>query len=172
MIAVKPFGSIVLSLLVCAAACSTFFTSCSKNNSGSVNDAGSFSATVSGTAYQSVVAGGEQVSSANLFFLAGEAVISGDTVELSITMQDSIALNTAIPFDGYLTTLTYENLKTGLVYISESASSTPGSVTITSYSSAGQQIGGTFSGTIYNQSNVADSLVVTNGKFNINYALD
>jgi hypothetical protein len=171
MIAIKSFRSIALSLLACAAACSAF-TSCSKNNSSSGSNGGTFTATVSGTSFQSVIAGGEQVSSANLFFLAGEAVISGDTIELSITMQDSIALNTAIPFDGFITTLAYENLKTGTVYISESSSSTPGSVTITAYSSAAQQIGGTFSGTIYNQSNTGDSLVVTNGKFNVNYTLD
>jgi hypothetical protein len=171
MITVKPLRSITLYLLA-GPLIGFFFTSCSKNNSNSGSSGGSFTATVNGASFQSVVAGGQQVSSANLFFIAGESVVSGDTIELSITMPDSIALNTPVQFDGFTTTLVYDNLKTGAIYATGSTSNTAGSVTVASLNQQAQQVSGSFSGTVYNQTNANDSLVITSGKFNILYTND
>lgn len=166
----KPIGSFC-TIAFCLVLCGSAFTGCSKNNGNSASSGAVFTATVNGKDFVPTVAGGDDVTSGNFFYIAGNQVSAADTIILSISMPDNPALNMAIPFDGSNTVMAYEDIKTGTVFSNNGMSSPPGSITVTSLSPPTNQIAGTFSGTLYSQSNASDSMVVTNGKFDVSYTI-
>jgi len=159
--------------LVCGLlATMTFFTitGCKKSSSGS--SGGSVTGTLSGSGYQSTQAFGVVTASSNVFFVGGIRIKSGDTTDLSVTFPDTVALNTAIPFDGSTVFIDYLDEKTLTEYTNEGSYTLSGSITISSWNKSSLVITGAFTGTIYNPLNSNDSLVVTNGAFsNVKYTI-
>ena len=155
----------VLYLFACSLAC-VVIVSCSKSNSGS--STATFSATVNGKTFNPAVVGGEDVTSGGFFYIAGNQFATTDTVILSLILADTPVLNTPLPFDGVNTIMAYQDFKTGVVYSNEGIPG-PGAITVTYHNTQGAQLTGTFYGTLYNQTSASDSIVITNGKFNVLY---
>jgi hypothetical protein len=125
---------------------------------------GKFSATINGTAFQPSTAGA--VDEYDYITISGVQGQSGDSVWLSLDIPDTAHVNTPISFeDGRVE---YATTKNSALYYS-SGNGSHGSTTISSWDKTNKKITGKFSGVVYPVFNATDSIVITNGQFNINY---
>jgi hypothetical protein len=147
---------------------------CSKtNNSPAPN--GSFSAMVGGTAFTA-----NQVAAADLpsalgpreLIVVGYYVQARDTTGLQVEMPYLPPVNR--PFSTDTTTLaaiTY--VASGKRYDAYFGLGASRAVfTLTSVDSVNHNVAGVFSGTVYNDADLNDSLVITNGKFSSSYSVE
>ena len=135
---------------------------CKKNKDSS--DSGKFSATINGTAWQPSKANAIHVN--DFITIDGLQVQSNDTLALSLDIPDTANVNMPVSFeDGRLT---YTKSKSGAIYISWGNAS-HGSTTISGWDKANKKVSGKFSGVVYSIFGGTDSIVITNGQFNINY---
>jgi hypothetical protein len=145
-------------------------TGCKKssNNGGG---SGSMSATVSGTAWaNSYPLVGLYATSGGTggFEIVGFQFKSGDSTSLDLDFPAPIVLNQAMSTNTSSFIIAYTDSKSGAGY-GALVGIGNATLTITSYDSTGHTIGGTFSGVLYNTSTFADSIMVTNGKFNLSF---
>jgi hypothetical protein len=148
-------------------------TGCKKssNNGGG---SGSMSATISSTAWTNnypLVGLYSSSGSIGLFEIVGLQFKGGDSTSFALEFGSPFTLNHAYSSDTSAISVAYVDTKTQVGY-----GVVPGIgnavLTITSYDSTGHSIGGTFSGVLYNISTFADSIIVTNGKFNSSYTVN
>ena len=127
-------------------------------------DSGKFSATINGTAWQP--------SKADAFYendfitIGGRQVQLNDSLALSLDIPDTAHVNIPISFDNGK--LTYTKSKSGAIYISWGNSS-HGATILSSWDKTNKKVTGKFSGVVYSIFSASDSIVITNGQFNINY---
>lgn len=150
-------------LLALAAFALITASACKKDND-SPGDSGKFSATINGTAFQPSLAGA--LDAYDYITISGFQVVSNDSLILSLDIPDTAHVNVPISFeDG---SLSYTRSKSGDTYYSWGNGS-HGSTTLTSWDKTNKKVAGTFSGVVYEAYGGNDSIVVTNGQFNINY---
>ena len=154
----RPF--VTLSALI-AFSFAFVTTSCKKSNSST--DAGPFSATMSGTAYQpSKVAAFDQLSYVNI---EGLQIKSGDSISLQLSIPDTETVSSVVDFDH--ASLKYFDTK-GLIRF-ETTYPAHGSITFSTWDKTNRKIVGKFSGVLYGGASGNDSVVISNGQFNTAY---
>lgn len=155
------------SAFLLAAALVLSIAGCSK--SGGSSSGNSMSASVNGNAWSNSFA---MISfySGSMFDIVGEQFKGGDSTSFSLGFVSPITLNKAISTDTATFIIGYTDIKAG---VETGYGAVPGLgkavLTVTSYDSTGHHIGGTFSGVLYNISTFADSVIITNGKFNTSF---
>jgi hypothetical protein len=166
----KSFSTLAFGVLGVVSVC-VVFSGCQRHDNLPNAAGGTVTATLNGARDSSTEIAAIQVVSSDLFYVAGINITSGDTTTLSVTFSDSVDLNTPIPFDGFFTFMEYTDSKSGTAYSNEGTAANPGLVTLTAWNPPTQTIVGTFLGTLYNQANPLDSIVVTAGAFNVAYSV-
>jgi hypothetical protein len=149
-------------LLSLAAFALIIASACKKDSDN--GDSGKFSASINGTAFQPSLAGA--LYAYDYITITGFQAVSNDSLVLSLDIPDTAHVNVPISFeDGRLS---YTKSKSGDTYYSWGNGS-HGSTILSSWDKTNKKIAGTFSGVVYPQYGGNDSIVVTNGQFNINY---
>lgn len=143
--------------------------SCSKSGGGSSGN--SVSATVNGTAWANSFSVIALYSSNGGFDIIGQQFKGGDSTSIDLAFASPIIVNHPVSSDTSAFVLAYTDTKNGnqTGYAVLTGGFGNAVYTITSYDSTGHRIAGSFSGVLYNISNYADSLTVTNGKFNTSF---
>lgn len=161
------FKNFTLLTLSAFALIVTLSVGCSKSNNSNNSSAG-ISATVGGTNFSS----GSNATYAwystdsAVFIMGGYAVTNKDTSGLSLSIFPPFKLDSvissqwAVNIDYYVNSSTDYFAGNGFGHIA---------LIVTSQDTVSHKIGGTFTGTLYNLSNLNDSVQVTNGKFNTSY---
>jgi hypothetical protein len=141
-------------------------SSCKKSNNS--NSTGTTSATVSGTAYQSSISSGVDITSGNTFDLITAQTKGGDSLIMEFTFPDTVAVNKAYPLGGSQTaaSLSYTDWKTQ-DWFSTGWNAPSGTLTITSLNKSSHNVQGNFSAIVWKAG--GDSLIIKNGQFNFNY---
>jgi hypothetical protein len=162
-----------MALLVISSTFLLAVTGCKKssNNGGG---SGTMSATVNGTAWtNSIPVVGVYATSGGTggFEIVGLQFKSGDSTSLDLDFAAPFTLNQAITTNSGSLIVAYTDSKSGAGY---GALITLGnaSVTITSYDSTAHTIAGSFSGVLYNEATLTDSIAVTNGKFSSSFTVN
>lgn len=140
---------------------------CSKSNNNLPTD-GSLSATAGGTNFIAAQVGGAYSQSLNFMGVLGETIKSNDTTGIQIQFAYLPPVGITFSSDSTETGLTYfvpgkrydGFLGLGKVVLNFSVVDT-----------LNHKLAGTFSGTVINDSNPNDSVVVTNGMFNTTYSV-
>ena len=160
----------ILPLVVIPAACLLGTASCSKSSNNNNSSSESMTASINNTAWAANSGvGGSFTVADSTFDIAGAEIKSGDTTGFSITFYPPITVNKAFNSDTTSTIdVQYADAKTGALYDGGILAG-HSVLTITSYNTSNYTIGGTFSGVLYNTSTFADSIMVTNGKFNLSF---
>ena len=148
---------------------------CSKSND--VNDGsipGGMTAAINGTPFKAVQSSAGMY--ANYFQVGGVGTVNGDTVFLTVYIATPVVVNTKVSTDGNgFAEIDYLVHKNNVPYASYSAyqgQKGPAYYTVTAIDTVKHTIQGTFNGTLTLNgfvSDVPDSLLVTNGAFNISY---
>jgi hypothetical protein len=127
-------------------------------------DSGKFSATINGTAWQPSKAGAFYEN--NFVTIDGLQVQLNDSLALSLDIPDTAHVNIPISFaEGKLT---YTKSKSSSIYISWGNSS-HGFTILSNWDKTNKKVAGKLSGVVYSIFNPGDSIVITNGQFNITY---
>lgn len=157
--------SSVLALLCCSTL--LLAPGCSKSSNGLPSD-GTMSASADGAAFNAAQVAGVYSKSLNFMAVLGYTVHSNDTTGFQIQFA-------YVPPVGI--TFSSDSTATGLAYF------TPGKrydafqgqgkvvVNLSVADTVKHMLAGSFSGTVYNDINSKDSVVVTNGKFNSTYSV-
>lgn len=147
-------------------------TACNKNSNNNSNSSGSLSATISGTAFTANSTAGAYISSIGQYFVIGYYIQSKDTTGIQITLPYLPPLNHPVSTDSVgLADLTY--VVSGKEYDAYFGLGNSQAVfTLTVADTVGHNLAGTFSGVLYNDANVNDSVVITNGKFSSSYTIE
>jgi hypothetical protein len=162
-----------MALIVISSAFLLAVASCKKsNNSGSSGT--SISATVNGTAWSSnlgIIGFYSTAGAGGQFSIEGGQLKSADTTAFELTFYSPFTKNQVVSSDTAEIGLLYTDVQSNLTY---QAGFNVGHfiLTITSYDSTANSIGGTFSGELYNDANYSDSIPVTNGKFNSTFTVN
>lgn len=147
------------------------FAGCKKDNNNSDNNGGTgISGTFGGTSWQSAYVLGNFYYST--LALNGFYVKDNDTSLVYIGILTSIKIGQPdVNFQHSEVGFTKANgtIANGTNYTSGDFFGGHGTLTVTSWDTAGKKINGTFSGVLYNPQNSNDSMVVTNGHFNTSY---
>lgn len=144
-------------------------SSCSKNNNSS-SGAG-MSATVGGSAWgNNYPVGAILYTSDSSFDIGAVQAKAGDTTAFDLNIFFPITLNTAMSSTNTNWYMDYVDHHTLAQYSGFTAGS-HSLITVTSYNANGKTVAGTFSGVLYNSDGSADSVVVTNGKFNSGFQI-
>jgi len=142
------------------------FAACKKNNGGaSINSA---SAIIGSAAFQSTQTVGVDNRSNHSFELNATQLKTGDTSAIDLFFPDTVKLNKAYTLDNDLFYVGYVTSKGQKFYFPDYFSPI-GTLTVTSIDKSAHIVAGTFSGHFLASS--TDSVVITNGKFNISYIL-
>jgi hypothetical protein len=146
-------------------------TGCKKSNGTASNSTTATiqtSATASGTAFSSNSAGGFYYTATKSFDLASAQIKSGDSLIMELTFPDTLALNKSYPLGGSQEgpNLEYTDWKTQ-DWFATSWSEASGTMTITSLDKNSHNVQGNFNAILWKAG--GDSIIVSNGKFNINY---
>lgn len=141
-------------------------SSCKKSNDS--NSVGSTSATISGTAFQSTISAGADITAENAFDLVTAQVKGTDSISMELIFPDTVVVNKAYSLGGSSTaaSLEYIDWKTQN-WFSTGWDAPSGTLTITSLNKNSHNVQGNFSAIIWAAG--GDSLIVKNGQFNINY---
>ncbi|GGA84059.1 hypothetical protein [Puia dinghuensis] len=148
----------LLSLLLIAA--------CGKNNNPS-SGSGTLSATVGSSTYQSTSTLAAFSSSLNLYAIYSYSRQNKDTSVFQLTLPYPLPVNKTFTSDSLV--LTYSDK--GIEY-DAFGSKRQVQATITSLDSFAHKMTGTFNAIAHDTTNVNDSVVITNGKFNITYTVN
>ncbi|MBN9386003.1 MAG: DUF5025 domain-containing protein [Chitinophagaceae bacterium] len=164
-----------LSALVAAVITILIVAGCKKDNNNNNNNNGGgsgISGTFGGKAWQSTYVIGD--FSYSTLALNGYYVNGIDTTLVYIGILTSIKVGQPdVNFQSSDVGFTKANgtIANGTNYTSGDFFGGHGTLTVTSWDTAGKKINGTFSGVLYNPQNSKDSMVVTNGHFNTSYTL-
>jgi len=143
-----------------------FLPACQKAN----NTAYSITATFGSTAFQATTYSNTYSESSTTFTINADMTTTADSSSLLLRFQSPSQLNVPFSSDTALTTTVIYSINQGLNYIAGlDAAFGHCIMTITAWDSTQHTIAGTFSGEMINSSNSADSLSMTNGKFNTTY---
>ena len=140
-------------------------SSCKKNN-GNSSDGSGISAILGTQGFQSSYVIGEFDQST--LALNGFSVKPQDTSVVYIGILSSIKINQPDPLSN---SEVWYGKQDGTIYTSGSLFGGHGTLTVTSWDTAGKKITGTFSGIFYNTHNSNDSMAVASGHFNTTYVL-
>ncbi|MBN8856444.1 MAG: hypothetical protein BGO55_16760 [Sphingobacteriales bacterium 50-39] len=159
----KPLAGLTLALAFAI----LFAASCKKSNDSNNNNYTGISATLGTQAFQSTYLLGQ--FNQNTLQLNGFQVKSGgDTSVIYVGILSSIKINQPDPLSN---SEVWYGKHDGTIYTSGSLFGGHGTLTVTSWDTAGKKITGTFNGIFYNTHNSMDSMTVTNGHFNTSYTV-
>src|SRR6185437_10460031 len=141
-----------------------FLTACSKSNNNTTGSNGSLSAMVGGSSFTAIKTDGAYIALLNQLFVVGYYIQSQDTTAIQIAIPYIPPVNHPFSTDSTGSVLTY--VIDGKRYDASIAFPVSHAIfTLTTADTVQHTIAGTFSGTIYNDTNANDSIVITNGKF-------
>lgn len=152
---------LILCLLLSAAGCS-------KSNNNPLPTNGTLSATAGTSNFTAAQVEGLYSQSLALMAVLGYTIQSNDTTGFQIQFPYIPPVGYAISSDTTETALTY--FIPGKRYDAFLGDGTV-VLTLTSADTVGHSFSGTFSGTVYNDANPMDSVVITNGKFTSTYSV-
>lgn len=144
---------------------------CSKNNNNNTST-GTMSCTVNGTAFsaQPYQVGAGYLSNYGQLFVVGYNIQNTDTSLFQVVMPYLPPVNVAFSTDTTISDLAY--VKSGQEYDAFFGfDNSHGIITLSEADTVNHKVTGTFSGVLYNKTNSADSVVVTNGAFSSYYTI-
>ncbi len=162
----KLTSALTLSAIATIALLST--TSCKKSNSDSGN---SVSATIGTNNLKYSQMQSTYIRTNTYLDVIGLSVNGKDSAGIDVSIPSNAVVGKAVSsdtsFDAYLGYIDESK------QVSYSAYNGQGHIviTVTSWDSTNHKIAGTFSGEVYNDNNLNDSLPVANGKFNSSYSV-
>jgi hypothetical protein len=163
----RTHTSAALLLGLITLALSAFLPACQKAN----NTPPAITATFGTTAFQSTTYSNTYSESSGTFTINADMTTNTDSSSLLLSFQSLFQLNVPFNSDTTLTTTAIYTVNQGLNYIAGLDDALGHIViTITAWDSSQHTIAGTFSGEAINGNNSADSLNMTNGKFNTTYS--
>lgn len=125
-----------------------------------------FSATINGESFLPTYANAfHEYDVINMYGIMPKAT---DSFQLSVSIPDTATVNTTLTTKNDDVYIRYINFK-GYPTYSSAARAGHGTVTLTSIDKTNKKLTGSFSGVLYKHAADVDSLVVTNGQFNISY---
>ena len=139
-------------------------TSCKKSNSPAPTNA-AFSATVNGSAFNPTASNAVYTGFAQSWDIFGLYIKGSDSSVFDVTIYAPVTLNK--PVTTYYSGVDYYSA--GVDDFSDFVGTGKATITVTSLDSVNHKISGTFSGVLPGTTGSDDSVVVTNGKFNISY---
>jgi len=154
----------LFSLFLIVVSTTFFTTSCKKSSGGSSG----ISATINGSGFNPGQT--QAVDLQGHITAAGISVSGKDTTGIAVEFNDTVSVNKAqdiFASDNVIVTYTAK----GAVYDSWSDHA-HGTLTVSTLDKTGKKIAGSFSGVLYNSygnGSTSDSIVVTNGTFNMTY---
>ncbi|HTJ11148.1 MAG TPA: hypothetical protein VL547_03965 [Dinghuibacter sp.] len=149
------YASVFLALLT---------TACKKSSSGS---SAAVSANLSGKTFSSAQSQAFYSQSQGLFAMVGYTIGNGDTTVLELDLSSNVTLGSAVSFTSGQTVYYYDT-KGNISYTGDQTTG-HGTVTINGWDKNNTKVTGTFTGVLLSDFNPNDSLVVTNGQFNVTY---
>lgn len=154
---VPTVAALSIMLVLALAACSK------SNNSGGVTTEGNLSATTGSASFSAISTFGVYSQSLGLIGVVGYTNQASDTTQIQLDMAYIPPVNKSFSSD----TIAELGLSYQIAHKRYDAFMGQGSVTLslTSADTVNHQIAGTFSGVVYNDTNVNDSVIITNGKF-------
>jgi hypothetical protein len=144
--------------------CLAVATSCKKSNSSAPTNA-AFSAMIDNSAFNPTTSNAVYTSFAQSWDIYGFYVKGKDSSVFDVTIFAPVTLNT--PVTTYYSGVDYYSA--GVDDFSDFVGTGKATITVTSLDSVNHKISGTFSGVLPGTTGSDDSVVVTNGKFNISY---
>jgi hypothetical protein len=149
-----------------------FASSCKKSNSSS-SSSGAMSITLSGTTWQSSYFASYYSQDSDVFILTGISTKTADTSIFQINFPGGMKVNTPFSTD---TTQSYIGYYDDRSTFSWGAGFNTGSaiIKITSLDTVNHKIAGTVTGTMFTEfpgASATDSVVMTNGQFNVSYTV-
>ena len=155
------FGSLVVVLFI-----GLLSVGCKKSSSST--GSGTFSATVSDTAFTPGDVAGIYVSADQAWSILAYQIKAGDTISFDINIYLPFTVNQ--PIAPNFSNILYQNAM-GEPYYNAIGHTPNLAITVTSVDSVNHNIAGTFSGSLYDENGSGDSVVVTKGKFNTSYSV-
>jgi hypothetical protein len=154
--------ALLLSLITLCAA----LPACQKANNTSYG----ITATFGSTNFQATSYSNTYSESGSTFTINADMTTTADTSSLLLRFQSPSQLNIPFNSDTALTTTVIYSINQSVNYIAGlDAAYGHCIITITAWDSTQHTIAGTFSGETINSNSSADSLSMTNGKFNLTY---
>ena len=159
-----------LTMLVLGTA---IFVACKKSNDTPSAPSNTIEATVGTTGFVSSHTLSVLFDVSTNFDLLGSEIVSGDSVGFELQFPDTLVVNKIYPATagglvGTNISIDYYNFHTFAIYAPDD-NNPVASISITAFDSTKHTIAGTFSGHFINTSLSTDSVVITNGKFNVTY---
>jgi hypothetical protein len=168
------FRKIVLSACAVLTLVLVFIVSgCKKTVTTTETTQGTLSAVVGGSNYTAPYVIGAYSTTYDVFEIAGYMPNGSDTNAIEINLPLSVPVNFPFNTDTAIAGLTYlqNNGSAGTVEYDAEGGVGQAVIDITSWDSVNHKISGTFSGTLYVDTNLSDSITITNGIFNTSYSV-
>ena len=145
----------------------TLIAGCHKNNA-TTNSEGTLSATIGSSPYTASFTYGDYIAAIPGMIAIGLVPAGKDTTFLQVTLPYPLPLNLPFSTDSTSLGLSYYNASHTKNYDAYTGFG-HGLVTISLFDTVNRKISGTFSGTLINDLNYNDSVIITNGAFNTAY---
>lgn len=152
-------------LMVFILAISVVSNSCG-NKDKAPNPTAQFSATINGASFLPFYA--NALSDNEVFSIYGSMATATDSFQLSVSITNKATVNTTLTNNNDDVYIRYYNFK-GYPTYSSAARTGHATLTLTTLDKTNKRLEGIFSGVLYKHAADVDSLVITNGKFNIFY---
>jgi hypothetical protein len=165
------FRKIVLS--ACAVPiliCVVIISGCKKTVTTTQTSQGTLSAVVGGSNYTASIVIGAYSSTYDVFAIAGYLPNGNDTSILQVNLPLSVPVNFPFNTDTAFAGIVYTQ-NNGAVEFDAEGGLGHAVIDILSWDSTNHKISGTFSGTLYQDTNPNDSVIITNGIFNTSYSV-
>jgi hypothetical protein len=165
----------LLTISALAATALLMTVSCKKSNSSS--SSGTISVSVHDSSFQSQAqyTAGLYSTSQNAYSLTGVVTTKTDTDAFQIVIQGPVKLNVPVNTDSVASYISYFDQNVTFDWQAGGAGGGNAIYTVTNLDTTSHVISGTFSGSLYDMLNTSgitvDSLVMTNGKFNLTYTV-
>jgi hypothetical protein len=159
---ILPLPSLLIAFIL---AISVASISCG-NKDKVPNPTAQFSATINGASFLPFYANG--LSDNEVFTIYGSMGTATDSFQLSVSITNKATVNTTLTNNNDDVYIRYYNLK-GYPTYSSAARTGHATLTLTTIDKTNKRLAGNFSGVLYKQAADVDSLVITNGQFNISY---
>ena len=164
-------------LTICMLATATLLmtASCKKSNSSPNN--GPFTAEVSDTTVRPTLTTAVYSQFYQTFAIAGLVVGTKDTAILNLNfIPSNYTIGVTASSDSNVLYVEYTDANYTYDWVAGNASAGTALLTITAWDTTAKTMSGTFSGHLYNNMPTSaydtDSVILTNGKFNVTYTLD
>ncbi|MFL5746231.1 MAG: hypothetical protein ACJ751_16270 [Niastella sp.] len=157
-----PVPSLLIAFIL---AISVTSISCG-NKDKDPNPTAQFSATINGESFLPTYANAfHEYEVINIYGIMPKAT---DSFQLSVSIPDTATVNTTLTAKNDDVYIRYVNFK-GYTTYSSAARTGHATLTLTTIDKTNKRLAGNFSGVLYKQAADVDSLVITNGQFNISY---